>query len=221
MEKQFLKGYLTRTTSATYSQLICNTAFFECPQCKYRYNYNRTKALGIAKSPSKRSIIEYIVLQCPQSLRAVLLGAATAVMFTCLVMVSSFITTLFFRPFDSDYDSGRSSYFFYWSSGPFDFVYDFVRSTLGIIQDQESRLYRNRSYRQYKPPGFFRRFVNRFLMGLPLVSAGSLLQLLSMPLMAPLQLLTRWRGYRRNRDTADFATIIIVGLIILGAAKYV
>jgi hypothetical protein len=144
---------------------------------------------------------------------SVVLGAATAVLFTAIVMMSSFVTTTLLKPFDPQH-TRSTSYTFYWNAGPLTFVHDFVRSMLGIIKDQEARLYRSNG--RNGPPGLIRRLVTRFLLGLPLVSAGS-----SMPFVGPLQLLARWRGYRRNRDTADFATLIMIALVIFGTAKYV
>jgi hypothetical protein len=130
-----------------------------------------------------------------------------------LVMASSFVTTLFFRPFDhrSSYSSSSWVVWHDWS-----FISDFVDSFLGIIRDQEDRLFSSAAYDDHRPLGLVRRFVVRFIQGLPLVSG---LSLLMTPLATPLQLLARWRGYRRNRDTADFATIIMVGLLLFGAAK--
>lgn len=54
-----------------------------------------------------------------------------------------------------------------------------------------------------------------------MVGAGSLVHmLLSAPLLGPLQWLARQRGSRRRRDQSrDIAAIIILALIVAGAAR--
>jgi hypothetical protein len=143
---------------------------------------------------------------------AVILGVGTAVLFTALVMTSSFVTTFFFRALDTQHTSSSSWFSIY----PYEyyFVSDFVNRLLGIFRDQEDRLLYSANHNSSL--GFLRRFMFRFIQGLPLLSSISIV---ATPLAMPLQMLTRWRGFRRNRDTADFATVLMIGVLLYGVAK--
>jgi len=73
------------------------------------------------------------------------------------------------------------------------------------------------------PPGFLKRFIRRFILGLPLVGASSLVQmLLSVGALGPVQWIARYRGSRnrRNSNSRDIAAIIIISLLLVGAARY-
>ena len=73
-------------------------------------------------------------------------------------------------------------------------------------------------------PGFIMRFIQRFIIGLPLVGAGSLVHLLlSVQFLAPVQWLARYRGSRSRRDNGsrDIAALIVISLLVVGALRYI
>ena len=72
------------------------------------------------------------------------------------------------------------------------------------------------------PPGLMKSFVRRFLIGLPLVGAGSIVHmLLSFQMLAPVQFVARYRASRNRRNNSkDFAALIIVVLVVAGAVRY-
>lgn len=73
------------------------------------------------------------------------------------------------------------------------------------------------------PPGVLKRFIRRFILGLPLVGASSLVQmLLSFGALGPVQWIARYRGSRnrRNNNSRDIAALIIISLLLVGAARY-
>ncbi|EED83964.1 predicted protein [Postia placenta Mad-698-R] len=68
-----------------------------------------------------------------------------------------------------------------------------------------------------KPPGLLKRLVRRFLLGLPVVGAGSIAHmLLSIPL--PFHWV-RLRTINRGRDSRDIMALIIVTVVLIGAAR--
>jgi len=74
-----------------------------------------------------------------------------------------------------------------------------------------------------RPPGVLKRFIRRFILGLPLVGASSLVQmLLSVGALGPVQWIARYRGSRnrRNNNSRDIAALIIISLLLVGAARY-
>lgn len=125
-----------------------------------------------------------------------------------------------------------SSSFIYVS--PLGLMQDLIAAALRILQDQDlGGLFDDRPRqarpdsgsvpRPAKPRGFLMNFVRRFVLGLPMVGAGSLVyMLLSAPLIGPLQFLARRRSGRSRRDQSrDIAALLIVALILAGAAKFV
>lgn len=155
----------------------------------------------------------------------VVVGAVSSVLFTLLVLCSSFVTTYFLSSLE---DSPVDGYY-YVSFWPYDVVRDIVRAAIRIMQDQDAilddtlvggRIRRPRPSTPIpmKPPGLLKRLAQRFLLGLPVVGAGSLVHmLLSMPF--PIGWLARYRATRSRRGGGDLATIVIVVLIIVGAAR--
>lgn len=112
---------------------------------------------------------------------------------------------------------------------PLDVISNLVRATVSIFVDdklldeailQNSRPQSTPSMRSRgKPPGFLKRLVRRFLMGLPVVGAGSIAHmLLSVPL--PFHWL-RFRPYNRGRDSKDLVALLIVAVVLMGAARSV
>ena len=163
----------------------------------------------------------------------VVVGTVSAMLFTSLVMMSSFLTTFFVTSADEP-----SSYWYSFYVSPIEVVGDLVRASFRIFQDEggiledillskfsptESARRRPASPSDSKPPGVVKRFIQRFLLGLPVVGAGSLVHmLLSLPFIGPVHWLARYRGSRNRRgNSRDLAAIVIVGLIIIGALRRV
>lgn len=76
----------------------------------------------------------------------------------------------------------------------------------------------------HSPPGFVKRLVTRFLLGLPVVGIGSFIHMiLSLPFVGPLHWLARMRGFgRRNRSgSSDIVALVVVVLVLVGAIRYV
>lgn len=199
-----------RNTSSSRS------AFFSCPQCHYQYHFARTRIVGLASNP-------------------VLVGGLSGLFFTAIVMLASYITTYFMSAFEESTTSHYAWSFFYVS--PFEVAQDLVVAALRILKeggidslfDEAIPTGRNnlhtrrpdRLSRSTSNPGFIKRFVKRFLLGLPLVGAGSLVHmLLSVGYLLPVQWLARYRGNRNRRDNSrDVAALIVVALLAVGAIR--
>ncbi|TCD69901.1 hypothetical protein EIP91_005725 [Steccherinum ochraceum] len=182
------KGSMSRWRLSSSSQ----SAFYSCQQCGYRYHFARTRVSGIASNP-------------------VVVAALSAVVFTVIVLCSSFITTWLI---DEEHDS-------WFVLAPWAVFRNLVRTTVRSFIDVDIDTDRMLAYTKRRkssgPPGLIRRFVTRFLLGLPVVGAGSVIQiLLSMPI--PFHWL-RWRTRRTNRDSRDIATLLMVMVILAGAAR--
>jgi hypothetical protein len=66
------------------------------------------------------------------------------------------------------------------------------------------------------------RFIRRIVLGLPVVGAVSLIQMLfSLPLLGPIQWIARSRGNRGRRDnnSRDTAAVFIILLLAIGALR--
>ena len=89
----------------------------------------------------------------------------------------------------------------------------------GMINDSVLRQ-RTRTYQLKQPQGptsILGRFVRRFLLGLPVVGAGSIAHmLLSIPL--PFHWL-RFRTRRTGRQSKDLMALIILAVVLVGAAR--
>lgn len=72
------------------------------------------------------------------------------------------------------------------------------------------------------PPGIIQRFIYRFLIGLPLVGAGSIVHvLISLGMLAPAQFIARYRANRgRRNNSKDLAALIVIVLLAAGAIRY-
>ncbi|KAF8078726.1 hypothetical protein FPV67DRAFT_1466228 [Lyophyllum atratum] len=195
-----------RNTSASKS------AFFACPQCRYQYRFTRTRIAGIATNP-------------------VIVGGISGLIFTFIVMLASFITTFFMTLFEEPSYVFAPSFFYI---SPLGLVQDLITAVLRILKDEDVAGLFNDIPRRPKAPsgvvppltdsqprGFLMSFVRRFVLGLPMVGAGSLVyMLLSAPFIGPLQWLARHRGGRRRRDQSrDIAAMVIVALVVLGAVR--
>ncbi|KAG8742645.1 hypothetical protein FRC10_001128 [Ceratobasidium sp. 414] len=75
-----------------------SSAFWSCPQCGFRYALARTRALGLATSPGTYSFPSGRTRSdAPQ----VILSTASVVLFTIIVLLSSFLATWFVPDVDS------------------------------------------------------------------------------------------------------------------------
>ncbi|KAI3622206.1 ring finger domain protein [Moniliophthora roreri] len=199
----------------TWRNTASRSAFFQCPQCHYKYRFSRTRVVGIATNP-------------------VIVGGISALIFIIITLLSSYITTYLLSYFQEPTTSS-----FYFPSGPLFYVtpleviHDLVRAALGIIQDEDEYLdptIITQGGRNAYPPlrplrredGFLKRFMTRLIIGLPLVGSVSLIHmLLTLPFIGPVHWIARYRGNRRrnNSNSRDISALIIVALLVLGAAR--
>jgi hypothetical protein len=163
------------------------------------------------------------------SLKPVIIGVISALLFTCIVMAASFVTTYFM----SSFEEPDNDYFSFFFISPFQVAQDLITAAFRILKDGEVDIFQEavsyttakgtaRSPIPRRPPGLLQRFVRRFLLGLPLVGAGSIVQLLvSLGGLGPVQWIARFRGSRnrRNNNSRDIAALIVITLVVLGAAR--
>jgi len=159
----------------------------------------------------------------------VVVAAVSTVVFTLIVYASSFVTAACLGLFEqgADEDSYIFSYYFY----PIETFRDLVSSTLSILNDEfgiiEQRGGPHRRSRQHhaplvtKPDSLVVRLVKKFILGLPLVGVGSLIQMiLSMPVLGPVNWIARYRSSRGRRgSTRDITAVIVIGLMVIGAIR--
>lgn len=121
---------------------------------------------------------------------------------------------------------------YYLSYSPFDVGKDLVRAAVRILKDKNELIMDEDAFLAETkvdvastiakvPPGLLKRFLRRFVLGLPMVGAISIVQaLLSMPFMG-LHWIPRYRGNRRTRsdESRDIAAIVIVVILVLGVAR--
>ncbi|RPD55843.1 zf-C3HC4-domain-containing protein [Lentinus tigrinus ALCF2SS1-7] len=180
-----------RNTSASRS------AFYACPQCGYHYHFARTRVVGIATNP-------------------VVIAALSTLFFTILVLMSSFVTTYFMG------DDDEYTYTVWY---PYEVFRGLVRMTLGILVDDrmlDANVMRSKAgiprvMEPRKPPNLLQRLFTRFLLGLPVVGAGSIAHLL-MSIPMPFTWL-RFRTRRGTRRSGDMVALIILAVVLAGAAR--
>lgn len=137
-------------------------------------------------------------------------------------MLASYITSFLM----SSFEQPRYERPYFFLVDPFDVARDLVSATFRILRDGDLGDYISSSsgstQAEVAPPGFLRWFISRFLLGLPLIGAGSLVHMLiSMQFIRPVQWLARYRGKRsRRNNSADIAAILVIGLILLGALRF-
>ena len=149
----------------------------------------------------------------------VVIAAISTLLFTLLVLLSSFVTTYFV----GGDDDAPVFHYAYWS--PLELFRGLVRMTIGILADDnmiDQSVYRRRDRNvqlrePQAPPGILQRLLRRFLLGLPVVGAGSIAHmLLSIPF--PFHWL-RLRTRRANRQSKDLMTLIVLAVVLAGAAR--
>ncbi|KLO13979.1 hypothetical protein SCHPADRAFT_851864 [Schizopora paradoxa] len=198
-----------RTTS------VSKAAFFACPQCHYRYHFARTNAYGIATNP-------------------LFVGVLATTLFTILVYFASFLATFFLDNLDDTSCSsyGHSFYFGFFGPSPLTIAKDIIKLALRFLQDEnlfpEDNLF-SRSpgldQRTFSPPkerGVISSFFRRVIIGIPVVGAASLVQLLwSVSMLTPFHFFTNLRGRNRRdrRGSRDFATILVLFAVVMGVLR--
>ncbi len=148
---------------------------------------------------------------------AVVIAAVSTFLFTILVLLSSFVTTYFV----GDDDSSTYTYSFYY---PVEIFRNLVKMTISILVDDrmlDDSILRqkagNRIRQPHSPPSLLQRLFRRFLLGLPVVGAGSVAHMLmSIPL--PFHWL-RLRTRRTGRQSKDLMALIILAVVLAGAAR--
>ena len=135
-----------------------------------------------------------------------------------MVLLSSFVTTYFISD-DDEYGYTFSLYY------PLEVFRNLVKMTVGILADDnviDNRVLRHRTQatqirEPQAPPGILLRLFRRFMLGLPVVGAGSVAHmLLSIPF--PFHWL-RLRTRRANRESKDLMTLIVLAVVLAGAAR--
>ena len=142
----------------------------------------------------------------------------------------------------SAFEEPSQSFYSAFYVSPFTVAKDLIVAALQILKDEDTmglfdQIMDSRSSRptrgsdapetiiptQAPPRGLLVRLVRRFVLGLPMVGAGSLVwMLLSAPFLGPLQWLARQRGGQRRREQSrDIAAIVIVALLVMGAVRFV
>lgn len=203
---------------------LSNSAFWQCPQCQFNYRFARTKISGLATNPGRWHIHNDKCFD-DELFYSVVVGFLSMVLFTLLVMFSSYATTYFLN-----YMEAQPTYTGYFFISPIDVGQDLIRAAIRILHDQDilpSEFDFQHSFpkpiptRAPEPPGVLIRFVRRFVFGLPMIGAASLVHmLLSVPFLGPLQWVARWRGNRSRRgNNKDLAAALIIIFIVIGAAR--
>jgi len=184
-------------------------AFWVCPQCHYRYHFARTRVSGLASNP-------------------VVIAAVSTIIFTLIVYLSSFVTSACLSLFEQGVS--EDSYFSYYYS-PIDTFKDLVSSTLSILNDEFGIIELHEGFRHKsqnpptplptEPDAIIVRLAKKFILGLPLVGIGSLIQMiLSMPFLGPVHWIARYRSSRGRRGSSrDMTAIIVIVLMIIGALR--
>lgn len=138
-----------------------------------------------------------------RSFQTVVVGAISSVLFTLLVLCASFITTYFTNIIENP-GLSYNSFFYSYYIDPWDVGRDLVRAAIRIIKDENafgtdddpffSQATGSADSAPAAAPGILKRLLKRFILGLPVVGAGSLVQMmLSLPFLGPLQWLARFR----------------------------
>lgn len=198
-------------------------AFYCCDQCGYRYHFARTRVVGIATNPGKLGMnITSCEFHVQYRAFAVVVGILSSIFFTILVICSSFVTTSFLA------DDAQWGYTYSIYLHPLEVMRNLIKATIGIFVNDDlldstvlgsSFTGPIRSSADAVPPGILKTLVRRFLLGLPVVGAGSIAQMLiSFPF--PLQMF-RMRTTRRWRNSGDAIAIIVLTIVLAGAIRSV
>lgn len=150
----------------------------------------------------------------------VVIAAVSTFSFTILVLLCSFVTTYFAG---GDDDDAMFTYTYWY---PLEIFRSLVRMTVGILTDDniiDNRVLRHRTRsapprEPQAPPGILLRLFRRFLLGLPVVGAGSVAHML-MSIPFPFHWL-RLRTRRAGRQSKDFMALIVLAVVLAGAVRH-
>ena len=190
------------------STLVRNADIITILPVLARWALRRTRVSSFCKVAS---------LPLTKSWCEVIIAAVSTFFFTILVLLSSFVTTWFIVDDDDSY-----SFSVYY---PYEVFRNLIKMTIGILADdgmisvtvvrQRTRTYQVKQ--PQGPPSLLGRFIRRFLLGLPVVGAGSIAHmLLSIPL--PFHWL-RFRTRRTGRQSKDLMALIVLAVVLAGAAR--
>ena len=161
----------------------------------------------------------------------VIIAVVSTITFTLIVYLSSFLTAACLGLFGQG--ASEDSRFFSYYFSPMDTFKDLVSSTLSILNDEFGIIDRHEGFHQRsnnhpaklstEPDTLIVRLVKKFLLGLPLVGIGSLIQMiLSMPILGPVHWIARYRSARgRRASSRDITAIIVLGLMVIGAIRFI
>ncbi len=157
-------------------------------------------------------------------------GILATSLFTFLVYFASFIATFFLDNLDESTSYGPT--FFFFGTSPLLVAKDVIKLALRFLQDEDLFLEDNpfarkpdvasRVFRLPKERGFISNFFRRVVIGIPVVGAASLVQLLwSISMLTPFHFFTRLGGRdrREGRGSRDFATILVLFAVVMGVLR--
>jgi hypothetical protein len=192
------------------------TAFFECPQCRYKYHFARTRVVGLATDP-------------------LVLTALSLAVFIALVFAASFLGSFLLSWFGDD-SGGDDGYYYspystsYWFYNPITATRDLVAAAIHLVDDtvNYSDVPRrgpnwSASTPQKLParPGIIARLLQRFALGLSVVGITSFVQWLWSMSLAGLIRFVSFRDLRNRRDRGGGAilSVIVLVFVVAGAAR--
>ena len=112
---------------------------------------------------------------------------------------------------------------------PIEVFYNLMRLVTRVLQDEKilgddsasSFGTSSTQGRMRSPSSLIATFIRRVIIGVPVVGVASLIQLLfSIHLLAPVNMLARYRGRNRRDSSRDIAMIIVLGAVLLGILRY-
>jgi len=187
------------------------SAFFQCPQCRYKYHFARTHVVGMATSPF---VISFFSLN----------------LFIVLVFAASFVGSFFLRYFD-DLDSSYDPYSS-WFYNPITASRDLIAYAIRVMDETaEDTLMAPSSgkmdWSRSSPlkmtdthPSIPARLARRFILGLGVVGITGFVQWIWSMSLTGFMRFWGFRGQRdrRNRERSALSLIIIV-FVLAGAAR--
>ena len=175
----------------------------------------------------------------------------TTIVYASSFLATALLSSLDDPSYNSTYGYGAGSSIYlslgggYWTwTNPYTVGRDLVRAALRIIQDETGGILdpdllstssssapgsssggggdNGADSELTSDPSFLWRFVRRFILGLPVVGAASVIHMLfSLPLLGPIQWIARSRGSRGRGSSGsrDTAAVVIVLLLAIGALR--
>ena len=194
----------------------------------------RANFIGMAQNQSK--LLFHSILSVYQSsyifILLVIIVTLSVFVFSCLAYVASFLVTLFLDDLDPDdtlHDGGFLFFGWGWVN-PVDVAKNLIKTVLRALQDEDiiavedifnlgSKSAPSRFIEAPQKLGAIANFLRRILIGIPVLGATSIIQILwSTGFLRPFDLATRHRG-RNRRDSRDFASAVILIAMIFGILR--